>query len=365
MAYQSRRPIYTSPAAQRRRAQAQRRSMCCCSLMLLVSLIIAVVAFRGVLGRIFHRAGDSSAAAVTFPLSLETNRTWYYRYHLVPVAVSALNADGTPQSKEEPEVVIRRDGKRVPLLGHFKQLQLHYDPATQTWRGNWPPRWNCPPGTYTIEAKMAIDPGEWNWEPPDAKKRKRSGDEAAPSPQGNAWAVATTQVEIRARQRADMPPGFCVATWEYDFRETFVGPDGSRGDWRKLFDWVEYVGADAFWFRGAVTEGGGLSIQQPFKRVNLDAIPKLGAEAHRRGLKFGAWAVAYSTYPRSNRGKPDYDFAVDISRSTGQTSHHNFISLLDNRRVEALTEFFRKMQATDEVDMVGLDYLRSDRGGYE
>ncbi|MFW5867631.1 MAG: hypothetical protein ACOCX2_07425, partial [Armatimonadota bacterium] len=59
------------------------------------------------------------------------------------------------------------------------------------------------------------------------------------------------------------------------------------------------------------------------------------------------------------------DYAIDVSRSTGATSEHNFISLLDDRRVEHLEQFFKQMQASEHVDHVGLDYMRSDRGGYE
>ena len=101
---------------------------------------------------------------------------------------------------------------------------------------------------------------------------------------------------------------------------------------------------------------------------NLAAIPRIAAEAHRHGLKFGVWAVAYATLPeRTNKDKPQYRYAKDISRSTGEISDTAFISLLDERRREGLAAFMRKMQATANVDYVGLDYIRSgaDWGGYE
>lgn len=366
MAYRGHRLTYTSPAAQRRHVQAQRRSMCCCSLMVLLSLLIAVLAFRGAIRGHLDRRRQPQPPQVSFPLSIETERAWYYRYHLVPFTLTSLQPDGQPRRDTPPVVTVRYQGKAAPLLGHFNHLPVRYDEATGTWRGYWPPYWNSEPGTYIIEARIPIDPTQWEWWTPKQKRQyRREHGGAEPQAAGEAWAVAAVPVTLQARERASLPPGMCVATWEFDFRETFVGPDGSRGDWRKLFDWVDYVGADTFWFRGAVTEGRGLTLQQPFKQINLDAIPKLGEEAHRRGLKFGTWAVAYSTYPRSNDGKPPYDFALDVSRTTGAARYHNFISLLDDRRVAALTDFFRRMQESEHVDMVGLDYMRSDRGGYE
>ncbi len=364
MADQNVRIGYASPRAQKRKAQAQRRSLCCCSLMVGVCLLIALLAFRGVFARVFHREPRVDESRVTFPLTIETERGWYYRYHLIPVAVKAVDASGTAQTAEAPAVIVKRDGKRVRNIGPFKELKLHYSPTQAKWVGFWPVPWNAPPGTYVLEAKTEIDPGEWSWTL-DGKRPKPDDDDDAPEPEGHAWAVATAPFEIKARARAQIDPGLCVATWEFDFRENFAAPDGTKGDWKKLFDWVEYTGADALWFRGGVTEGSGLTIEKPFKSVNLEAIPRMGAEAHRRGIKFGAWAVAYSTYPKSNANKPKYDFAIDISRSTGATSERPFISLLDERRVTALTEFFRQMQAMEEVDMVGLDYMRTDRGGYE
>ncbi|MGI5818899.1 MAG: hypothetical protein ACOX9R_12475 [Armatimonadota bacterium] len=355
-----------SPAGQRRREQARRRSWCCCSAMLLFSLLVAVFAFRGLIGSALSREAEPEPEQAAFPLEIATQQASYMRYDLIPVTVRLIDRYGNAVSDEPPEVVVTRDGEVVKTVGHFPEaVKLRWDGQREAWVGHWPPGWNPEPGTYRVEARMQIDPTEWTW---DGARTEAEKDADEIAPEGAAWAISQVSFDLNARERPEMEPGMCAATWEFDFRDTFRGPDGSSGDWRKLFDWVEYVGADTLWFRGAVTEAAGeaLTLEQPFKPLNLDAIPRLGAEAHRRGLKFGAWAVAYSTYPRANTDrKPDYDFAIDVSRSTGATSEHNFISLLDERRVDHVAEFFRQMQASEHVDHVGLDYMRSDRGGYE
>jgi hypothetical protein len=98
---------------------------------------------------------------------------------------------------------------------------------------------------------------------------------------------------------------------------------------------------------------------------NLNRIPALAQEAHRRGLKFGAWAMAFNTLPEnagSNRRKPPYVFAKDISRSTGQVTETSFVSLTDPRRLEHLAGFLKQMQADPNVDYAGLDYMRTEPG---
>lgn len=354
----------SSPAGRRRREQTRRRSLCCCSTMLGVSLLIALFAFRGVIGHALSRKADPEPPRAAFPLELETKQAAYMRCDLIPVTVRVVDPEGNPTSDEPPEVVVIRDGEIVRTVGHFpEQVRLRWSEQQNVWTGYWPPGWSPEPGMYRLEARMQIDPAEWSWE-----GARQEDEEGEIRPEGETWAVSQAPFELRAREKPAMEPGLCVATWEFDYKDSFRGPDGSSGDWRKLFDWVEYVGADALWFRGAVTEAAGapLTLEQPFKPINLEAIPKLGAEAHRRGLKFGTWAVAYSTYPRRNiDNKPDYDYAIDVSRSTGAKSEHNFISLLDERRVEHVANFFKQMQASEHVDMVGLDYMRSDRGGYE
>ncbi len=267
-----------------------------------------------------------------------------------------------------------RDGEVVETIGHYTdRVKLRWDPMQEAWLGHWPPGWNPEPGRYVVEARTTIDPTQWSWdededEDEEADENDENMEDEPEEFEGESLALAVTEFELKRREPQPIEPGICVASWEFDFRTTFRGPDGSEGDWRKLYDWVEYVGADTFWFRGAVTDATTetLTLDQPFKPINLRAISRLGEEAQRRGLQFGPWLVAYTTYPRANiEQKPAYDYALDVSPSTGEVSEHNFISLLDDRRVDHMVDFFREMQDAEHVDMVGLDYMRSDRGGYE
>src|SRR5256885_1887801 len=76
-------------------------------------------------------------------------------------------------------------------------------------------------------------------------------------------------------------------------------PDGKMTDWRGLLDWAQCIGADAFWMLGGQTPGPGDG--QVWVSVNFDMIPKVAAEARRRGLKFGVYAECYLTMTKDGR----------------------------------------------------------------
>lgn len=373
-------PLITSESPRRRRSRRRRQqqSTCCCLVIVLASMALVIVAWRGRIGNLFRGRGTPAPAAKTaFPLELTTPREAYLRYELVPLQATLRDASGQPiATATPPDVTVTRGGEVVTTVGGVERVTLRYDRNSQTYLALWPVPWNAEPGQYVAEARVSIsDPQAWLWETPE-QRREREREERRrrqkPKPveiKGESYCVARARFEVQGRARADIPKGTCIATWEPDFRAAQIPrPTGGRGDWKAMLDWCQYMGADTFWFRGAVTEAyqGELTDEMPFNPANLRAIPEMAAEAHRRGLKFGAWAAAYSTYPRgSNARKPGYQWAKDISRSTGAIRDLDFISLLEPKRVDHLAAFVAQMQSDPNVDYVGLDYMRSDRGGYE
>ena len=362
-----------SPRSERRRRQRQQQSSCCSCLVVVVSLLIALVALRAPLAQWWREHRDTTAARspqAMFPLDLRIDAPSYYRYQLVAIEVQIVNEQGQAVRMDKPpRIVIRHDDEVVVTIAGVKKLVPRYDKENSVYRCFWPVPWRAQAGRYLAEAKMPLaEMGAWQWQIPEPKREEQDEDRSL-SMEGSGYCVAQAEFEIKTRPPPPLPPGLCAATWEQDFpRESLRRPDGSVGDWRAMLDWCEFMGADCLWFRGAVTETyhGALSLDQPFATHNLEAIPQLAKAAHQRGLKFGVWAVAYATYPtHTNKYKPAYDYAQDISRSTGKISEMDYVSLLDPLRVEHLADFAKQMQNTDNVDFIGLDYLRSDRGGYE
>lgn len=371
-----------SPTSVRRKRQTQQRSSCCCCLVVLLSLVIGLITFRGPVGK--WLGGLSGGARnkgpeIAFPLEIATETTTYYRYSLIRVTATLVDPKGAPLTAvDDPIITVRHDGDVVTTVGNVTKVRLKRGGEGAGYSAYWPVPWNAEPGEYIAEAAVEMaNPEQWSW------RRDEGAEDEGEQPTkigGTAWCVARTRFEIDAVPLPKgLPPGTCIATWEGDYMAGGIAtPDGKSGDWRTMLDWCEYVGADTFWFRAAVTQPHGtvMSFEQPFHSTNLEVVPKLAAEAHRRGIKFGAWAVAYSTYPKPeksrpgiafNKNKPPYDFAQDISVGTGVVSDRNFVSMLDTRRIDHLAGFVADMNAIPEVDFIGFDYFRTDapRGGYE
>lgn len=365
-----------SPRNQRRRRRAQQQSTCCCSLVVAACLVIMVVAWRGSILSVFsHRSHGGRSTATTsagFPLQLAADAPVYLRYNLVRLTIDVLDAQGQKRMvTTPPEITVTRDGEIVTTIGDFKEITPRYGRSAQRYTACWPIPWNATVGTYIAEARIAMtDPQAWTWETQRRRKRRRH-EEPPAAPTGTAFCIARARFAVTGYPpNPNIPKGTCVATWEPDFADRLRKPDGSWGDWHAMLDWCEFVGADTFWFRGGVTElntNNKLTDQEPFNTANIEAIPELAQEAHHRGLRFGAWAAAYATYgdARYNPKKPKYAWAKDISRGSGVVRDLDFISLLDRKRITHLASYFAQIQNDPNVDYVGLDYMRSDRGGYE
>lgn len=364
-----------SPRRVRRRRRAQQQSTCCCCLVVGVSLLIMLIAWRGSIFALFSRRANraETTTSVAFPLQMASDASQYLRYNLVRLTVAVLDPQGQRKMiAEPPEVVVTHGGEVVTTIGDFRAITPRYDRNQQTYTACWPIPWNAPVGEYTAEAKIKMtDPQAWTWETERRRRRRRGQEEPPGPPTGTAYCVSRARFVITGyAPNPNIPKGTCVATWEPDFADRLRKPDGGWGDWHAMLDWCEFIGADTFWFRGGVTElntTNKLTDQQPFNMANIEAIPELAQEAHQRGLRFGAWAAAYATYggPEYNARKPKYAWAQDISRATGAISSLDFVSLLDRKRVDHLANYFAQIQADPNVDYVGLDYMRSDRGGYE
>lgn len=369
--------ISREPPRSRRRRRQQQQSSCCCCLVVAVSVLFVIIAWRGPLLSLLKRdQADKSAASADFPLELSTDAPAYLRYNLVRLQATLVDNHGQPQTAPKPpQVTISHEGETVRTVGNTDHLALRYDRVNRRYVMTWPIPWNASPGVYVAEAKVPVaDLEGWEWETPEQKKERlrlerRKEQTKASAPTGTGYCVARTRFVVNARPLAQIPPGTCIATWEPDFRPANIErPDGTTGDWTAMFDWCKYMGADTFWCRGAVTQAyqDTLTDEMPFSNYTISQLPRVAAEAHRQGLRFGTWAAAYATYPESsNRNKPPYLFAKDISRTTGAVRELDFISLLDTKRSTHLARFFAQIQQDPNVDYVGLDYMRADNGGYE
>ncbi len=324
-------------------------------------IIAACVGFLGYRLKVARLAHKKPQPRLVLPLHLRASPRQLYRYQPVAIELLVRRPDGRPAKlKRPPALKILFRGKPVTTVADVEAILMKYDPSAGCYRAFWPPPWGAEPGDYVVEVRQNIhDPDKWQWGPWRPKITRDAVCEA----------VAVDRFTIRARRPKPMPTPLCAVTWEPQPPEgQLLAPDGRRTNWRALVEWAQFIGADALWCRGAVTQASkrwSLSMQQPFAPINEDLLARLGSEAHRRGLKFGLWAVAYATLPHGrNAGKPQYEFAK-IMRPDGSFSDGDFISLLDPDRPKHLAQWMQHVAGFDWVDMVGLDYIRPDKGDYQ
>lgn len=238
-------------------------------------------------------------------------------------------------AQNPPRAAVTRNGAVVETIAGIRELPFRSD-ARGGFIVRWPCPWNAPEGPYELELRGAgvQEPG---------RIRKRS-------------------FRILRRKPRPLPKGYAVLTLETvnSFRNMKVKtPSGAIKDWRGMFDWVEYIGADAFWVLGSRTPGfkkGEVWVQE-----NLDMIPALAKESKRRNIRFGVYVMCYLTL--SQEQIDGYEYALEVR--DGVPVPTRAISIREKKRVDDIAALLKRFHDIPEVDEVGLDYIRNPLGGYE
>ncbi|MDD5657519.1 MAG: hypothetical protein PHF00_09740, partial [Elusimicrobia bacterium] len=293
-------------------------------------LFLALAAFYGL-----FFAGRWAWRRATFGVRLETARREYFHDQFVDVALRARDpALRRLWASRPPRVSVVREGRTVATVAGAVSLPLKPSGAG-LWTARWPCPWNAPEGEYGLELSSA--------------------------------AVAAGRLRARPfrivrRRPRPLPRGFSVLTLESDLALEGLrvkAPDGSSRDWRGLLDWVQYMGADAFWVLGGRSPG-----EKPgevWLSRNFEFFPRLARECRRRGIKFGLYAQCYLTM--SAQPLPGLEYALDVV--DGRPTPTRAISLREDKRARDVAELLRKFRDIPEVDFIGLDYIRNALGGVE
>ncbi len=366
------------PGLDYRTARRRRESRCCTVVLVLVMFAVLVAILGPRLWRRWrHPAPLAPAPSAYFPLNLTISADTYQRYDLVPVTVEFVDQRGLAISGKAPAVWVEHNGERISGVAGLKQVPVKYRPEIQRWHGYWPIPWHAERGEYTIVAETKLTAKLWAWETPEEQRRRdqearRTHRRRTPREQlqgqGNCRAFA--QFRIEGRQLRDLAPGTCIATYEQpvflDRGDYLVGPDGSKGDWHKVLDWAHFIGADTVWFLGGTSNvpraERGDDQDKPWHLGTLEAIPQIARQAKSEGFRFGVWAIAYRVR-RQPGGRPEaYRYALDAERTAQRIVEWSFVSLLDQQRPRHLAELFAEWNADPNIDHLGLDYIRAERG---
>jgi hypothetical protein len=276
---------------------------------------------------------------------LETDKNIYLHYDFVEIYARTKDRYFNKEFKDSIlPAIIYKGISPVPTIGKKWFVELKYNSEKGYWQGKWPVPWNAPEGEYRVGV----------WLSPKLKKKVR---------------LRECRFFISRRKPQKLIPGLCVMTME-NMRPLKTmrvkGPNGEMGDWRKLLDWVEFSGANTFWYMAGQTSAykERLPDDFPWNPENLDFIDDLAKEAKKRNIGFGYWVQCFLTFGPENL-RPKYQYAWDYKGDVGKCFVTRGISIKDKKRVEDIIKFIKRLNTIEDIDYVGLDYVRTAENGLE
>jgi len=301
-------------------------------LVITISAIISLACLYGIVRLVYYLKTD---------IFLSSGKKSYLHWEFVQIRAKIKNKKLSEIYRNEPFYVsVFKNGERVTTIGGLGKIPLKYNSKAMLWEGKWPCPWNAATGQYRICP---------------------AGSENIKYKEGR---FLITRRDLKNYLRS--PIG--VLTFENASsldKMKIVNPDGKMSGWRGMFDWAEFVGADAVWYLAGQTRAESKTPDErfPWGEQNISKLPQMGIEAHKRGMKFGAYAIAYLTFGR--RKYKNYVYAFDYNSSKNGPLETRSISLTDEKRVADIIKFVKILNDIDEVDYIGLDYIRNVQGGYE
>lgn len=266
-----------------------------------------------------------------------TDKDTYLRYGYITIEAGSPPLNIRDKWLKEPLYAgVFIGDKQLTTIGGLKDVPLKFDTKTETWKGRFPIPWNPLRGQYSV-------------------RLLNSGLEKEKEPPQRVFTIT----------KRELPPlkkGFAVLTLEYSGRYaglTMKSPSGEKKPAAiSLAEWAVNLKTDALWVLVGKTTGTNGKI---WDTVDFEAIRKIGAECHKRGIQFGVWGMCYLTFP--DKDWLPYQWAYDLV--DGKVTRVRSVSLLDPKRPDDIADLLSKFRDMPEVDYLGLDYIRNALGGYE
>ncbi|MGH7739782.1 MAG: 23S rRNA (uracil(1939)-C(5))-methyltransferase RlmD [bacterium] len=271
----------------------------------------------------------------------------FLRYEMVPFEVRIHPEDKPYFGAMHAVVEVFHDGKPVPMVDGKERLYLKKDTANNRFVGNWPIPYNPEPGTYT--AQIALTGPQW------------------PNPKGFESAFT-----ISSLKPSGLYPGFSALMMEggKHLIEGAVPPvDGKGGDsLGNAIQWAKFMGANIYCFLAGQTSVWGKANPKdfPFNREGIELAHRYGAAAHEAGLKFAAYMTTFRVVGDGwQQAEGRYHLTMGYDAATDKVVPTDFVSLEDPTRIQDIVNLLKEFNKDPNIDVIGLDYVRTGTGGYE
>jgi hypothetical protein len=269
----------------------------------------------------------------------------YLRYELVPFEMKVNQQEMAYFPKMGATVEVFRGGKPVLMPDGRSKLRLRRDTPNGRFLGNWPVPYNPAPGTYV--AQVVVTGPQW----------------ASPK----SYESAFTNSPLRTQ---GLYPGYSALTMEGG-RQLIQGAvpslhGGEGTSQANAIEWAKFMGANIYcYLMGQTSIWDQFQPRNfPFNRGDIQTGKRYAQLARDAGMRFAGYLTTFKVVGDGWAQAP-YDFALDYDHATDQAVPSRFISLDDTRRHKDIVALLKEMDQDPNIDMVGLDYVRTGSGGYE
>ncbi len=284
----------------------------------------------------------AGAAREAGALKLSTGQDQYLRYELVDIVASTGQSETAGVYPPILWAQVQKKGRLVVAPGDLRQVPLHAA-APGRWEGFWPIPFNPEWGDYRVRIRQDLADG--------------------------TTLAASAAFRVHGREPYVLPPGFSVVTDEGGRRGPYATPgldEQEPKSWRNLVRWADAMGADALWQCLGQTHVWG-SVREdrfPWPSDTLNLMQRVGEAAHAAGMKYGAYIIAFVVIGDRPEAS-GYTFTLGYDKNQDTLRSLRYVSLGCERRLADIIGLLQKFEASPAVDFLGLDYMRTDFGGYE
>jgi 23S rRNA (uracil1939-C5)-methyltransferase len=269
----------------------------------------------------------------------------YLRYEMVPLEVKISDQEKEAFPEMQALVQVTRNGEAVTWVSGKTAMPLKKDMDKRRFYGNWPIPFNPPPGTYVAEVTVR-------------------------SPKWKSAKTFQSAFTVSPLKPSGLYPGYAALTMEGGKQliggavPALDGSDSLRAV--NAIDWAKFMGANAYCYLMGQTSIWDHLIARdfPFSRGDIEVGKKYAKLCHQAGLKFGGYMTTFKVVGDAWNQAP-YQFALGYDRETGEVAPTRFISLLDEHRHHDIVQFIQELDQDPNIDMIGLDYVRTGDAGYE
>ncbi|MFP4466986.1 MAG: hypothetical protein ACLFP1_08045 [Candidatus Goldiibacteriota bacterium] len=232
--------------------------------------------------------------------------------------------------------------RQIETVGGIKEVRLLYNPALDKWVGKWPIPWNPSTGPYSAAAALKIN--------------------------GKTFA-SNVSFKIKKRVPPKLPKGFCSMNIEpgSSIIRRVPGAGGkSVRIWENYILWAKFMGATTLWHNVGQSQLWHRldSNVFPWDKTTLRQISDVAETCHENGLTYGGWITSYVALGNRLDLSP-YKRTIGYDRNSGKLKELKYISIYDQKRQQDIINLLQKLENNPHVDYLGLDYMRTDFGGYE